>query len=252
MISSSPHINDPGNEVPENIIAIVPNNTKDPWSYKDILFPLKGESKRDWFNSHFYYCLPLIIGNQYGIAVRSQYTFKATWPGGERPAVLSFEESPSNPQQGISTHFENGIITFQNYFALKTPPGINLMTIQPPNMYIPGCVAMTGVVEADQIRRDFTFNLKMTVPNYEVKINKGDVIGAFIPIPRYFVESFDLASASDLFDEELCENELKEARALGLERDTLDKEKNHGSGRRYFKGLHSDNTPYADHQKTIK
>jgi hypothetical protein len=165
---------------------------------------------------------------------------------------LSFEEFTGNPQQGVSTHFENGIITFQNYFALKTSPGINLMTIQPPNMYIPGCIAMTGVVEADQIRRDFTFNLKMTVPNYEVKINRGDVIGAFIPIPRYFVENFQLALASELFNEELCENELKEAKALGLERSTSDKEKNHGAGRRYFKGLHSDNIPYADHQKNIK
>jgi hypothetical protein len=249
---SSPHINDPGYEVPENTIAVIPHVVGNTGFYDEILLPLKGESKRDWFTSHFYYCLPLTIGNQYGIAVRSAFTFEAYWPGGENPAVLSFEKTSDTPQQVISTHFQNGIITFQNFFALKTPPGINLMTIQPPNMFIPGCVSMTGVVETDQLRRDFTFNLKITVPNYTVKINKGDIIGAFIPIPRYFVDKFEVALVTDLFDTGFHLAETKEAKLLGIERSTEDLTKNHGAGRRYFKGLHSDGTPYTDHQKTIK
>jgi len=248
---STPHINDPGYEVPENTIVVVPHVPGHTGFYKEILFPLKGESKRDWFTAHFYYCLPLTIGNQYGIAVRSGYTFEASWPGGEASAVLKLENNTGVPEQAISTHFNNGIITFQNFFALKTPPGINLMTIQPPNMFIPGCVAMTGVVETDQIRRDFTFNLKITVPNYTIKVNKGDIIGAFIPIPRYFVDKFELALVGDIFDEELHINDAKEAKVLGIERSTTDREKNHMVGRRYFKGLHSDGTKYIDHQKTI-
>jgi hypothetical protein len=249
---SSPHINDPGYEVPENTIVVVPHAPGQTGFYKEILLPLKGESKRDWFTAHFYYCLPLTIGNQYGIAVRSAFTFEATWPGGEAPAVITFEPNSDIPQQVVSTHFNNGVITFQNFFALKTPLGINLMTIQPPNMFIPGCVAMTGVVETDQIRRDFTFNLKITIPNYTVKVNKGDIIGAFIPIPRYFVDKFEVALVTDLFDADLHLNETKEAKLLGIERSTTDREKNHLAGRRYFKGLHSDETPYTDHQKTIK
>jgi hypothetical protein len=248
---SSPHINDPGYEVPENTIVVVPHAPGQTGFYKEILLPLKGESKRDWFTAHFYYCLPLTIGNQYGIAVRSAFTFEATWPGGESPAVITFEPNSDIPQQVVSTHFNNGVITFQNFFALKTPPGINLMTIQPPNMFIPGCVAMTGVVETDQIRRDFTFNLKITVPNYTVKVNKGDIIGAFIPIPRYFVDKFEVSLVTDLFDADLHLNETKESKLLGIERSTTDKEKNHMAGRRYFKGVHSDNTSYQNHQKTI-
>jgi hypothetical protein len=248
---SSPHINDPGYEVPENTIVVVPHTVGQTGFYEKILFPLKGESKRDWFTSHFYYCLPLTIGNQYGVAVRSAYSFEASWPGGEAPALLKFESTDGIPEQAISTHFNNGIITFQNFFALKTPPGINLMTIQPPNMFIPGCVAMTGVVETDQIRRDFTFNLKITVPDYTIKVNKGDIIGAFIPIPRYFVDKFDIALVGDVFAEEFHVNEANEARVLGEERNTTDREKNHMVGRRYFKGLHSDGTRYTDHQKII-
>lgn len=248
---TGPFLNDPGYEVPENTVVVVPHSPDNTGFYEELLLPLKGESKRDWFTAHFYYCLPLTIGNQYGIAVRSGYSFDAYWPGGEEPAVLTFDKTTDVPHQAVSTHFYNGIITFQNFFALKTPPGINLMTIQPPNMFIPGCVAMTGVVETDQIRRDFTFNLKITVPNYKIRINKGDIVGAFIPIPRYFVDKFDLALVSDLFDKEVHLNEVKESRTLGQERSTTDKEKNHMAGRRYFKGIHSDDTRYTDHQKTI-
>lgn len=248
---NGPFLNDPGYEVPENTVVVVPHSPDNTGFYEEMLLPLKGESKRDWFNSHFYYCLPLTIGNQYGFAVKSGYSFEAYWPGGEAPAVLTFDNSTDVPQQAVSTHFQNGIITFQNFFALKTPIGINLMTIQPPNMFIPGCVAMTGVVETDQIRRDFTFNLKITVPDYKIRVNKGDIVGAFIPIPRYFVDKFELALVSDLFDKEVHLNEIKESRTLGEERATVDKSKNHLAGRRYFKGLHSDDTRYADHQKTI-
>lgn len=248
---NGPFLNDPGYEVPENTVVVVPHSPDNTGFYEEMLLPLKGESKRDWFTAHFYYCLPLTIGNQYGIAVRSGYSFDAYWPGGEAAAVLTFDKTDDVPHQAVSTHFYNGIITFQNFFALKTPPGINLMTIQPPNMFIPGCVAMTGVVETDQIRRDFTFNLKITVPDYKIRINKGDIVGAFIPIPRYFVDKFELALVSDLFDKEVHLNEVQESRTLGEERSTTDKEKNHMAGRRYFKGLHSDNSRYTDHQKTI-
>ena len=248
---TGPFLNDPGYEVPENTVVVVPHSPDNTGFYEEMLLPLKGESKRDWFTAHFYYCLPLTIGNQYGIAVRSGYSFDAYWPGGEAAAVLTFDKTDDVPHQAVSTHFYNGIITFQNFFALKTPPGINLMTIQPPNMFIPGCVAMTGVVETDQIRRDFTFNLKITVPDYKIRINKGDIVGAFIPIPRYFVDKFELALVSDLFDKEVHLNEVQESRTLGEERSTTDKEKNHMAGRRYFKGIHSDDTRYTDHQKTI-
>ena len=40
------------------------------------------------------------------------------------------------------------------------------------------------------LRCDFTFNLKITVPNMLVSVKKGDALGAFIPIPRYFVDGF--------------------------------------------------------------
>lgn len=249
---TGPYINDAGYEVPDDVILIVPHSLDNDGFYKDIVHPLKGEIKREWFTPHFYYCLPLNIGNQYGFVIKSLHNFEAIWDGGESAVKLTFPHDESNLSQVISTHFGSGIITVQNLFSIKTPLGVNVMTIQPPNLFIPGCVAMTGVVETDQIRRDFTFNLKMTIPNYKVEIKKGDPLGAFIPIPRYFVDSFNIKLITDVFDKELHVNEVTESNKMGEERNTSDRDKPHYAGRRYFNGIYADGSNYPDHQKKLK
>jgi hypothetical protein len=221
----------------------------DDLSYTQVVESLIGNVKRDWFNSHFYYCLPLTIGNQHGFLVKSSRSFEAYWEGGENPVKIKFLDSETGWEQVITNHFNNGIITFQNRFAIKTSPGINIMTIQPPNMYIPGTVSMTGVIETDQIRRDFTFNLKVTVPNYKIVIKKGDPIGAFIPIQRYFLDKFSLSHVKDYFDKDVHSREIAQSKALGQERRVVDIEKPHTVGRRYFNGLHVDGESFKDHQK---
>ncbi len=247
-----PYINDPGHEVPDNTILIVPHSFEDTSKYNDIILPLKGEAKRDWFTSHFYYCLPLTIGNQYGFVIKSLRDFDVTWSGGLAQAEITFTDGLNGAPQIISNGFGSGIITVQNYFAIKTPIGVNVMVIQPPNMFTPGLVAMTAVIEADQIRRDFTFNLKITVPNYKISVKRGDAVGAFIPIPRYFVDKFEVASVKDVFPDELHLNEISESNALGRERNNIDRSRPHASGRRYFNGKHVDDSSYPDHQKRVR
>lgn len=248
---AGPHLNDPGYEVPDNTILIVPHDLNSDGHYKDVVFSLKGNNKRDWFNPHFYYCMPLNIGNQYGFLIKSTRDFDVYWPGGDADVTITFLDEVTRPQQIIKGGFRNGVLTIQNFFAIKTPPGINIMTIQPPNMFIPTTVAMTGVIECDQIRRDFTFNIKLTMPGYTVRVRKGDPLGAFIPIPRYFVDNFEVKLITDIFDKELHINEVEESRALGIERETVDKIKVHQSGRRYFNGKHTDGLNYTDHQKRM-
>ena len=250
---TGPYLNDKGFEVPDNKIVIVPDQIGTDGFYKDIIVPMKGNPKRDWFDPHFYYCLPLNIGNQYGFVIKSTKDFDVDWSGGDNDIKITplDVKSTEPPKQVIKGGFRHGILTIQNLFAIKTPPGVNIMTIQPPNMFIPGCAAMTGVIETDQIRRDFTFNLKLTVPGYTVKIRKGDPLGAFIPVPRYFVDKFDLALVTDLFDEQLHINEVAESKRMGKERETVDTYKPHGSGRRYFNGIYTDESKYPDHQKRM-
>jgi len=247
------YMNDAGYEVPDNHILIVPHSLDIPEHgyYNEVILPLAGKVKRDWFTDHFYYCLPINIGNQYGFLIKSLVDFDAIWPGGETNPVITILDNSNDHKQTIKNGFGSGIITIQNRFALKTPPGINIMTIQPPNMFIPGTVAMTGVIETDNIRRDFTFNLKITVPDYKVEVRKGDPLGAFIPIPRNFVEKFEVVPAIDIFEREVVENDIQESQVLSNERQTVDLVKPHQSGRRYFSGKHSDGTKYPEHQKRV-
>lgn len=249
---AGPYINDSGYEVPENKILVVPFSQEDDGFYQEIIEPLKGNPKREWFDPHAYYCLPLTIGNQYGFIIRSLRDFDIIWDGTTNDAEVYFLNSDNADKQVIKTGFKSGIITVQNLFSLKTPPGINLMTIQPPNLFIPGCFALTGVIECDNIRRDFTFNFKITVPNVKIGVRKGDAIGAFIPIPRYFVDKFDIELANNYFDNDIINKEREESAKLSKERQTIDKERKHESGRRYFNGEHTDGTMYREHQKRLR
>lgn len=252
---AGPYLNDPGHEVPENKILVVPHTLYDDGFYKDVIEPLKGKIKRDWFNPHAYYCLPLNIGNQYGFIIKSTSDFSMTWDGSiNNPNDITFEfpQDYSDAKQIVKCGFAEGVVTIQNRFALKTPPGVNLMTIQPPNMFIPGCIAMTGVIETDQIRRDFTFNIKVTVPNYKINIKRGDPLGAFIPVPRYFVDSFDLDLITNIFDKKYHEAELHHSNEFNRQRNTEDLQRTHQSGRKYFDGLHAFDEKFFDHQKRIK
>jgi hypothetical protein len=256
-LNNREYINDPGHEVPDNKILIIPfpSETEQDTLYTEIIKPLKGEIKRDWFNSHFYYCLPLNIGNQYGFLVTSHYDFDATWNGkmGESGDItIDIKNYNNHRVQIIESGFGNGILTIQNHFHLKTPPGINLMTIQPPNMFVPGTVAMTAVIETDQLRRDFTFNLKFTDPGRKISFKKGDPLGAFIPIPRYFVDNFQIEPASKYFDKDIITNEHLDGNELGRQRSHEDLEKPHMAGRKYFNGEHAFGEKYSDHQKKIK
>lgn len=251
---AGPYINDSEHEVPENTIVVVTNN---PYNYDGpakIVESLKGKIKRDWFTEHFYYCLPLNIGNQYGFIIKAARSFNLEWKSnriGHGDVEITFLDNNENEDQIIISQFGEGIVTIQNSFHFKTPPGINLMTIQPPNMFIPGIQAMTGVVETDQLRRDFTFNLKITDKDRLIKINAGDAIGAFIPIPRYFVDSFEIAHVKDVFEQQIHINELIDGSELGRQRFNEDKDRTHESGRKYFNGEHAFGEKYTDHQKRI-
>jgi len=252
---AGPYLNDPGHEVPENTILVVPHNFGEDGFYKDIIEPLKGQIKREWFNEHYYHCLPLNIGNQQGFVIKSSCDFSMMWDGSSRnpnDIIFEFPDAGNFKKQSITCGFAEGVVTIQNKFALKTPPGINLMTIQPPNMFLPGCISMTGVIETDQIRRDFTFNIKITIPNYKINIKKGDVLGAFIPIPRYFTDNFEVKLITDIFDQSYHKTELQDSQELNRQRKGEDLEKPHESGRKYFNGIHAFGEKYADHQKKIK
>jgi hypothetical protein len=110
---------------------------------------------------------------------------------------------------------------------------------------------MTGVVETDNLRRDFTFNLKVTCKNTKLTIQKGEYIGCVLPIPRYFADGFDLEDAYSIYTKEQIEEEQLAMKDFGTERSMEDRHKKNGNGRRYHTGEDVYGNKFPDHQKGI-
>ena len=238
----------------DNKITAIPHNRHIQFGWEKQYESLTGNKKREWFSTHAYHCLPLLIGNQYGFVVKACRSFELVWNGGRTitDSTVTFLDQRNDTGQFISSHFGDGIITVQNSFVLRTPPGVNLMTINPPNYFIDGIGHMTGVIESDNLRRDFTFNLKITRPNYPIRINEGDWIGCFIPVPRYFVDGYDLINAKEYLTSEEIEAEWEIGNEFARERKTVDTTKPHAAGKRYFQGEDVYGNKFPDHQKGTK
>jgi hypothetical protein len=229
-------------KVPDDRILALPYDDHYAGLQDTVFLPLRGQHKRDWFSKHAYLCLPLVIGNQYGFALKSLFHATFLWNGGPEPAdttitVHNTEEADAfGGLQLLASQFGLGIVTVQTAFALRTPPEVNLMTLQPPNSFIDGLQNLTGVVEADNLRRDFTFNLKITRPDHPIEIKVGDLLAAVIPIPRGFVERFEMIDAYEAVSPDTVALEQQTARDFGREREEVDAKNKRGVGRRYFKG----------------
>lgn len=246
-------INDENNLVPENTILVVTESDEFNSLAEQLIQPMQGQVKRDWFVKHAYYCLPLTIGNQYGFAIRSMYDFTAIWNGGDSPAdlIVTVDNSKNPNKQMISSHFGMGIITVQNRFHFRTPLGINLITMNPPNTFIPNLQNMTGVIETDNLRRDFTLNLKVTAPNVLVSVKAGDLIGCILPVPRFTVESYNIKMAKDIITQEVIDSERAAGIAFAVERSGPDKMKPYNNGRRYANGVDIYDNEFYKHQKNM-
>ena len=229
-------------KVPDDRILALPYDDHYAGLQDAVFLPLRGQHKRDWFSKHAYLCLPLVIGNQYGFAVKSLFHATFLWNGGPEPAdttitVHNTEEAAAfGGLQLLASQFGLGIVTVQTAFALRTPPEVNLMTLQPPNVFIDGLQNLTGVVEADNLRRDFTFNLKITRPDHPIEIKVGDLLAAVLPIPRGFVEKFEMIDAYEAVSPDTVALEQQTARDFGREREEVDAKNKRCVGRRYFKG----------------
>lgn len=246
-------LNNGKNNVPENTIALftmIPAHVENPVIDHVIQKPSK---KRDWFSPVFYRCLSLTIGNQYGFTVHSGFDFEAIWNGGDSVNDIDFnfygkEKEIINIWPEVSSHFGNGIITLNLPYMLRTPPGVNLMTINPPNVILNNLTVMTGVVETDNLRYMFTFNIKIQQPNVLVKIKKDTPLAAFIPIPRYFIDSFSIVDARKIFTDEIIIEEAQAYVDTVGHRNNVEKFMKKPFNKTYFNGTDIYGNKFKDHQ----
>ncbi len=246
--------------IPNSNIAAISYDPK--WQTQEhidsVFESLKNHSKREWFVDHAYHCLPLVIGNQYGFVVKSLYDFEVIWNGknGMHDVKINMitsqdEYKLTSNLQSINPHFGMGTFTIQMSYQLRTPPGINLMTINPPNYFIDGIYHMSGVIETDNLRRDFTYNLRITRPDHLIKINKGDYIGCIIPYPRHFIDLYKIIDAKNILSEESIQAERECAKQFGIERAGVDRQKKAGNGKRYWRGEDVYGNKFNDHQNSL-
>ena len=251
-------INDGINDVPDKTIALFtmqyPANEQ--LTQERLLGMIKKpDKKRDWFDPHFYRCLPLTIGNQYGFTVSSEFDIGFEWNGGNEfdDIKIYVDENVDDPDNikypNVKSHFGSGIITINTPYFFRTPPGVNLITMNPPNYVIPNVTVMTGVIETDNLRRFFTFNLKIQIPNIRVNIPAGYPLAAFMPIPRYYCDKFNLDFAENLFNKELVDEEIKAEKDAGDHRHNVEPTLKHGVGKHYMQGKDVYGNIFKDHQK---
>lgn len=255
-------INDGINDVPAKTISVLGYQ-------KDKGFPsiksLKGELRRDWFDDPYYFCLPITFANQMGFVIVSLFDFNVRWDGGKSKESLTISSDNiiedgvhGTEKQKVYSFFHNGTFTISHDFVLRTPPGTNLFVTQPPNFFIPGVSTMSAVIESDNLRRDFTYTLKVTVPNIDISIKAGDMLAMILPIPRYYADGFKLEDARALFPMDVLKEEIQALIAhsspdarIKEERGTFgslseDEDRTLGI---YFKGLDPFGNKFKEHQR---
>ena len=244
--------------VPDKTIVffpVIPDEGVKPFDLNNInlfLKPLNTNHKRDWFTSHFYNCLPLVIGNMQGFIFSLPYKVTVIWNGGNHRDDIEIQYHEDNIYSDsnfihLASEFGHGILTIHYPLTLKTPPGINLMTISPPNFPVPGLSPMTGVVESDNIRFSFTLNIKIDFSNTKITILPNTPLVGLIPIPRYFCDSFKLKNAYDIFDKDVVEQEINTVNEQAIQRKNQNKN-NLGSQRLYYSGKDVKGNKFKDHQ----
>lgn len=250
---------DGGPTVPDKTIVffpVIPHENIKTFDLKYVnlfLKPLNDSHKRYWFTPHFYKCLPLSIGNMQGFVFSLPYKISVFWNGGNSTddiQIQYYEDFKQYENLNFiypTSEFGNGIITIHFPLTLKTPPGINLMTIAPPNFPLAGLSPMTGVVESDNIRFSFTLNIKIDLPNTIIQIEPNSPLVGLLPIPRYFCDSFELKNAYDIFNKDIVQDEIEVVQEQSQKRHIQNKEKLPQDGT-YFSGKDIKGNKFKDHQ----
>lgn len=239
-------------EVPESTMLVITHTDMHKQTANNLIESLNGNKKRDWFVDHAYFCLPLTMANQHGFIVKAAYDFSVFWDGGDYlKNVLVKHNEKDIGGQIISSHFGMGTFTIQNPWMIRTPKGVNTLVMNPPNFYIDGIIHMSACVETDNLRRDFTFNLKITRPHHWIDIKRGTPIGYMLPYPRYFIDNFNYKIDEEVIDKKVLENERKTAHLFGEERSQIDIKYAGGVGGRYMRGEDIYGNKFEHHQKSL-
>jgi uncharacterized protein DUF6065 len=202
-----------------------------------------------------YRCLPLVIANSHGWEVLLDEPFSATWNGNHHPSDLQISSLGEQPARLPTSHFGNGILTFNVGYLVRTEPKYNLWVNGPVNHPKDGIVPLSGVIETDWAPYTFTMNWIFTRPG-SVTFQKDEPICHFFPIQRGLVTEIE-PEIRDLDEDpvNLQVQEWRDSRKQFLEAFHKGEEAAVQSGgwqKHYFRGLAPDGTKITeDHQSRL-
>jgi hypothetical protein len=195
-----------------------------------------------------YRCLPLVVANQYGWEILSTHHIRAVWDGTSNAEGLYVENLSGDGLLHASSHFGEGVLTFQIPFLFQTPAGWNLVVRGPTNNPKDGIAPLDGIVETDWTHSTFTMNWRFTRA-CTVEFTLGEAICLLFPIQRGALEKFH----GELRSLESNPEFEKKYREWSASRDRflfgLEKEKPHivaeGWQKEYFQGARGEKKSLA-------
>jgi len=144
------------------------------------------EARTGWPNR----CLPMLIANQSGWELRNGCAFTATWFGQDGVDVKIAPDKRDIGQFLPSSHFGNGILTWDLPMLFRTPPGYNLLVRGPANYPKDAVCPLEGIVETDWASAGFSMSWKFTRKLMPVRFEVDEPICMIVPQRRAELEEF--------------------------------------------------------------
>ena len=138
-----------------------------------------------------YRCPPLSTANTHGWEILNPVAFYAIWNGGDDRSDIAIYHEQSDEEPLAKSGFGCGTLTFPVRGLIRTEPGYDLYVSGPVNRPKPHLHAMAGIVESDWYWQEFSVTWMFTRPNELVRFEKGEPFGAFFPIQRGLIETFE-------------------------------------------------------------
>jgi hypothetical protein len=201
-------------------------------------------------------CLPLRLANEAGWFLLNEEPIDIEWNGGAGLGDLLVVARDGGPARGASSHFGDGILTWQIPYLFRTSPGFNLLVRGPANWIKDGAFPLEGLVETDWSPAPFTMNWKITRPHLTIRFEAGDPICMIVPQRRRELQEFVPMIQSLDADPKLAAEyeQWSESRHRFLE--VLNGPEAEwpqiGWQRHYYRGVTVDGKPAEDHQVRLR
>lgn len=197
-------------------------------------------------------CLPLRAANQWGWVLLNPVAFVAEWNGGSNPGDVRLTSHGQADPPPVSSHFDDGIITWTIPYLFRTSPGWWLLVKGPGNQPKDGATSLEGLVETDWAVATFTHNWKLTRPNLSVHFRAREPFCCIVPQLSDSLSSFETSIHGMREDQALLEDFLawRDSRATFM----ADADRGRRWQKHYFAGRlpHGRSAPPGAHRTTIR